>query len=84
MSMNNNDLYITKDLYLAALIYAKEIKLNSVKRIERIYWFNFLNQQTCKEIQNQFFSKSILVNAKEYAESIRTLKAIIASGGSYG
>ena len=75
----------TKDLYLAALFYAKGQKLISVDREGKLCWFVFEDRQLCEQLQQQFFAKSLDVNAKEYADAIRTLKDLVFStNNTYG
>ncbi len=68
-----------KDLYLAALLYAKGQKLLSVDRQGKLCWFVFQDKALCEQLQQQFFAKSVFVNAREYADSIRTLKDLVFS-----
>lgn len=75
--MNKN--FTTRDLNIASLCYAKGLKLLEVKRSEGICWFVFEGNERCLEIQNKYFAKSIDVNAKEFADSLRTLKDLVFS-----
>ena len=75
--MNNE--FTTKDLYLAGFLYAKGAKFRGVKREGRICWFIFDDESYCKTLQSQFFSKTAEVNAREYADALRTLKDVIFS-----
>ncbi len=69
--------FITKDLFLSALLYAKGVKIQRVDRKERICWFVFENKEACDQFQRGFITKTIEVNAKEYADAVRTLKDIV-------
>lgn len=71
--------YLTKDLSLASLCYAKGAGFAGIERDGAICWFVFSNKELCEKLEVQFFSKSVEVNAKEYAEAIRTLKNLIFS-----
>ena len=73
--MNNE--FTTKDLYLAGFLYAKGAKFRGVKREGRICWFIFDDESYCKTLQSQFFSTTAEVNAREYADALRTLKDLI-------
>jgi hypothetical protein len=73
--MNNQ--FITKDLNLAGLLYAKGVPFIGVNRNGKLCWFVFENHEQCERFQQQFFSKSLEVNAKEYADAIRTLKDLV-------
>lgn len=72
-----NSSFLTKDLYLAGLLYAKGMKLQKIDRMGRLCWFVFENKTLCEDLQQKFFAKSVEVNAKEYADSIRTLKDLV-------
>ena len=73
--MNNH--FLTKDLSLAGMLYAKGVPFIGVNRNGRVCWFVFENHQLCENLQQQYFSKSVEVNAKEYAEALRTLKDLV-------
>ena len=75
--MNNE--FTTKDLYLAGFLYAKGAKFKGVNREGRICWFIFDDESYCKSCSNQFFSKTADVNARTYADALRTLKDVIFS-----
>ncbi len=76
--MNNE--FTTKDLYLAGFLYAKGAKFKGVEREGRICWFLFDDESNCNTLQSQFFSKTADVNARAYADSLRTLKDLIFAG----
>ena len=76
-----NSNFACKDLYLAALIYAKGVKLETVNREGKSCWFVFKDKQTCEDYQKKFFAKEIKVNAKDYSDALRTLKDLVFSGG---
>mgnify|MGYP001606342693 CR=1 len=71
--------FLTKDLSLASLCYAKGALFAGIDRDDRTCWFIFENKQLCETLQQQFFAKSIDVNAKEYSDALRTLKNLIFS-----
>lgn len=73
--MNNQ--FITKDLSLAGLLYAKGVSFVGVNRNGKLCWFVFGNHELCVKFQQEFFSKSVEVNAKEYADALRTLKDLV-------
>lgn len=72
----SND-FSTKDLYLAAALYSKGVKFLGVDRDGRLCWFIFEDKVLCEEIQQKYFSKTLEVNAKEYSDSLRTLKDLV-------
>jgi len=70
----NKDIYLTKDLYEAALLYSLDKKFLGLKQEGSFYWFQFEDKEECKLVADDFWSKKVQVNAKVYAEAIRTLK----------
>ena len=72
-----SDHFLTKDLQLAGLLYAKSAGFIGVNRNGRLCWFVFENHPLCEKLQQQFFAKSVEVNAKDYADAIRTLKDLV-------
>lgn len=76
-----NSNFACKDLYLASLIYAKGVKLETVIREGKSCWFVFGDKQTCESYQRSYFAKEVEVNAKEFSDALRTLKDLVFSGG---
>ena len=72
-----SDHFLTKAFQLAGLSYAKGAGFIGVNRNGRLCWFVFENHQLCEKLQQQFFAKSVEVNAKDYADAIRTLKDLV-------
>ena len=68
------DVYNTKDLYEASLLYSLGKKFVGLKQENSFYWFQFEDRDSCERIANSYWGKEISVNAKTYAEAIRTLK----------
>ncbi len=66
--------YSTKDLYEAATLYTLNITFLGLERDGQICWFNFANDELCKKTADAFWSRKVKVDAKSYAEAIRTLK----------
>lgn len=80
MQNSNNNRFISKDLYVSALCYAKGLQLERIERDGRICWFVFGGGAVGEQLQQNFFSKNVDVNAKEYADALRTLKNLVFSG----
>lgn len=74
-----SDQFLTKDLHLAALLYAKAVPFVTVNRSGKLCWFVFEDKNLCLQLQQEFFAKSVDVNAKEYADALRTLKDLVFS-----
>ena len=70
----DKDVYLTKDLYEAAALYSANQKFLGLEREGQFYWFAFENKEVCQKISDDFWAKRVKVDAKSYAEAIRTLK----------
>jgi len=77
--MNENEIYSTKDFYLAAFLKAKDLKLlKTVKSIKKNeFYFCFLENKATSEIINNFYSGTGKVSAAKFVNAIRDLKALI-------
>ena len=71
--------YKTKDLSISAVLVLRKIKLIKVERQEGICWFEFEEKEQCENLASQYLFGEILVNAREYEETIKRLKNIIFS-----
>ena len=71
--------YMTKDLYLAALLKAKGITIKRLESDTSPYYFIFENPETCKKIEEDYWNAGLEVNAKIYADSIKDLKGRVHS-----
>lgn len=69
-----NDVYLTKDLYEAALLYSLDKKFLGLKQEGNFFWFQFEDKGGCEQIADDFWGRRRSINAKTYAEAIRTLK----------
>ena len=65
--------YLTKDLYEASALCALGCKLIELKNEGKFYWFIFEGSD-CQKLASQYWTEEISVNAKRYADAIRTLK----------
>lgn len=72
-----NNTFSTKDLYLGGMIYAKKAKFLGIERQGQICWFLFEDKDLCEDLQQQFYARTANVNAKDFAEGVRTLKNLI-------
>lgn len=71
------DRYLTKDLHLGAMLYSKGIPFVGVNRQGKLCWFVFEKPGQCEELERGYYSKSVEVVAKEYADALRTLKDLV-------
>lgn len=74
---SNTNLFATKDLYLSALCYAKGLKLERVDRQGRVCWFLFADKGRGEQLRQEFITKTVEVNAKDYSDALRTLKDLV-------
>lgn len=72
-----NHYYRTKDLSEAAYLYASNQKLVTLSKDDRKYWFVFDDKSSCQELVDSFWRKEAVVNARAFADSLRTLKDLI-------
>jgi len=68
------DVYITKDLPLASALLSLRQRLLHLKNEGSHFIFIFQNNRTCEKLANAFLNRELTVDAKTYAESLRTLK----------
>lgn len=66
--------YKTRDLHEAAFLYAKNKKLLRLEGKDREFWFIFDQADDCEILVESYWSKEAQVIAKEYVDSLRTLK----------
>lgn len=71
--------YKTRDLYIAAMLYALGKKLKSTEKVRNTYWFGFGDFGDCDEIVNQYWKDQVDVNASKFIEAIKKLKTLIFS-----
>ena len=76
--MNTNE-YQTKDLYEASVLYALKQNFLGIKQDGQVCWFIFGDNKSSQRISDLYWARSLNVNAKDYAEAIRTLKERIFS-----
>ena len=66
--------YKTKDIYEAAALVAANLTMIGLEADSGFYWFVFENATPCRKISNDYWSNTLTVKAREYADAIRTLK----------
>lgn len=72
--MKPEDEYLTKDLYEAALLYTCQLRLSRLDRDGPCFWFVFQNRPECERLIKNFWNKEANIDAKGFADSIRSLK----------
>jgi len=75
--MNLETYYRTKDLSIAALLYASGKKLINSEYIDARIWFIFEGRLSCEKLVESYWRKEVTVNAKEFSDAMRTLKDLI-------
>lgn len=71
--------YKTKDLYEAALLYTTDVHFLDVERENGTCFFKFEDYDRAVELSDLFWSKRMMVNAKRYADAIKTMKELVFS-----
>ena len=66
----------TKDIYEASALLAYNLKLVKLELEHNFYWFVFENNDVSRKTADKYWRGDLSVNAKQYADSIRTLKDI--------
>jgi hypothetical protein len=74
LKMKKDNVYLTKDLYEAAFLYANHLKFLGLEKEIDFYWFIFEDKERAEVLSNKYWQKEALINAKDYAEAIRSLK----------
>ena len=73
------DVYQVKDIYVAALLYASQLKLLRLDRSGSSCWFIFRDRARAESLSDKYWTREADVNAKAYAEAVRSLKDMIFS-----
>lgn len=78
--METNNIFRTKDLYLAAFIYSQNTELIKVERDNQTCWFIFTDKALCEELQNLYWAGKGTATPKALTDAIRSLKDLIFAG----
>lgn len=83
--MNNKptDIYSTKDLAESAFLYASCCKFMHSENNNGVVWFSFSDKNKCQQLADAFWRKEAMVNAREFYNSLRTLKDLIFNRARY-
>lgn len=71
------NIYFTKDIWEASLLYAMDKKLIRTDNVNGRVWFSFADRSSCEQFVEAYLRKDINVNAKEFAEANKTLKGFV-------
>lgn len=77
MPNNSNSTYETKDLGESAALLTKNITLEHVRRDQSVCWFIFSDTEQRKNITKSYYFGKLLVNARDYNDSLSRLKNLI-------
>ena len=72
--MKKNNVYLTKDLYEGAFLYANRLRLLELQQEGKFYYFVFEDKEKAKSLSDKYWQREGKVIPKDYAESIRSLK----------
>lgn len=72
--MEQDNLFLTKDLSEAGAILACGSKLLRLDKESNFFWFVFENKILCEQISNAYWNGELQVSAKDYATAIKNLK----------
>ena len=73
----NKENYRTRDLSESAFLYASGKKLLKLENDNKRVWFIFKDRLSCQDLLDSYWQKEAVVNAKEFADAIRSLKDLI-------
>jgi len=74
------DVYSTKDLAEATLLYVKQLKLLSLERQDNHFQFIFQDKEKAEKLSAKFWQKDVKIDAKTYSEGMRYLKDRLFAG----
>ncbi len=81
MTINQNQIFSTFDLGLAAALISVSYQLKDLDRANpKKVQFNFLNTTGIDEAVRDYFSDKLDVNARTYFDNIKMLKNLIYTG----
>ncbi len=71
--------YKTKDLAEASALLSLDNPLTQIERQGNTCWFIFEDKEKCDALSNQYFFGKLMVNARDFYESMSRLKNRIFS-----
>lgn len=74
MSHTIYDVYKIKDLYEAAALHASRVPLLKLEFDQKQAWFIFQDSKDCQDTSNKYWAETLQIQAKKYADSIKSLK----------
>ncbi|MEL7666493.1 MAG: DUF5659 domain-containing protein [Candidatus Shapirobacteria bacterium] len=75
-----NRTYKTKDIGVSAMLLTLGIPLIKTQRSGETVFFEFEENEKCKELSNQYWFGNCLVNARDFHQNLGILKGQIFRG----
>ena len=69
--------YRTSDLYYAAFLRVAGVKFIETTRDQGRVFFSFENGESIRDLKKEYFNRSAKISALDYADEIRSMKAMI-------
>ena len=82
MDKDINENYYVKDLYEACYLYLTGIPLKGLLKDSTRFYFVFSEKSTCIQLRDKYWAYETAVDAKKYADAIKSLKDRIFSEGA--
>ena len=71
------NIYVTKDIGLAAALLSEGKKISEIQKKNNICWFYFYNLGDCIKLDKKYWFGELLVNARIYKQNLNQLKTLI-------
>ncbi|MFH2068439.1 MAG: hypothetical protein ABII89_03125 [Candidatus Omnitrophota bacterium] len=79
ITKENDNRYVTKDLFESACLFAKGRKLVGLESTGSHYLFVFAGKKACEKIALEYCNGDCSVNARGMADAVRRLKDLLFS-----
>lgn len=77
LGVDMNEKYETKNLNLAAYLYAKGVTLADSRRIDGVVYFNFSPKEEAEGLIEDYFADNAVVNPRELFSRLNDLRDLI-------
>ena len=76
--MNGNEVFKTRDFYLACFLRAKGLELiDAIENLDGYVYFSFSKTEETDDLIIRFYSNKESVNVNQFINSIRDIRALI-------
>ena len=72
--MDDKDVYLVKDLFESAFLYASNAKLINFKKDGSYYWLVFKDRSLCENLIQRYWGREASIDPKSFADALRSLK----------